>query len=68
MAFIESGKTFDKEENYEKLKTRMENMDIKQYPLRIPAALYKKVRIKLMQEDKKLRELILDMLNQYIKE
>lgn len=68
MAFIESGKTFDKEENYEKLKTRMENMDIKQYPLRIPAALYKKVRIKLMQEDKNLRELILDMLNQYIKE
>jgi len=68
MAFIDSGKNFDKEENGDTMQLRLDNSDIKQYPLRIPAKLYKKVRIKLMQEDKNLRELILDMLNQYIKE
>ena len=68
MALIESGKEFDKEENHIKLTELMNKEGIKQYPLRIPASLYKKVRIKLMQEDKNLRELILDMLNQYIKE
>jgi hypothetical protein len=68
MALIESGKEFDKEENHNQLTKLMNEDKIKQYPLRIPATLYKKVRIKLMQEDKNLRELILDMLNQYIKE
>jgi hypothetical protein len=68
MALIDSGKKIDKEKQHKELTGLMKNMDIKQYPLRIPANLYKKVRIKLMQEDKNLRELILDMLNQYIKE
>lgn len=68
MALIESGKTFDKDENHAKMKKRMENMDTAQYPLRIPSALYKQVKMKLIKEDKNLREVLLDMLNQYIKE
>jgi hypothetical protein len=68
MARIESGLEGKQEELTNKMATMVENKETKQYPLRIPAPLYKKVRIKLMQEDKNLRELILDMLNQYIKE
>lgn len=68
MALIDSGKKIDKDKQHEHLTELLANKDIKQYPLRIPASLYKKVRIKLMQEDRNLRELILDMLNLYIKE
>ncbi len=67
MAFIESGMTFDKEENYGKMKKRMENMDTTQYPLRIPCGLYKKVKIKLAQDDTKLRTILIHMLEEYIK-
>ncbi len=68
MAFIESGKTFDKEENYQKLKKKMEGMDLVQYPLRIPSGLYKQVRIKLAKEDLKLRGVLIAMLEEYVKE
>jgi hypothetical protein len=68
MAKIDSGLEFDKEKNHKNMTDLMKNKDTKQYPLRIPASLYKKVRIKLMHEDRNLRELILDMLNLYIKE
>lgn len=68
MAMIESGKSFDKEENHTKMKKRMENMDCAQYPLRIPSALYKNVKLKLIQENKNLREVLLEMLEEYIKE
>lgn len=67
MAFIDSGKTFDKEENHDKLVKRMRNIDTKQYPLRIPTDLYKKVKIKLAKEDRNLREVLLEMLEEYIK-
>ena len=68
MAFIDSGKNYDKDENYEKMKKKLDNLDTVQYPLRIPSALYKKIRIKLVQEDKKLRSVLIDMLEEYIKE
>lgn len=67
MAFIESGKTFDKEENYEQMKKRMDNMDYKQYPLRIPANLHKKLKVKLAKEGLSLKALLLGMLEEYIK-
>lgn len=67
MARIDSGKEFDKDQHHDKMKTRMENMDVKQYPLRVPAALYKKVRMKLLKEDKRLKDLIIEMLEEYIK-
>lgn len=66
MAFIESGKGFDKEKHYQKMKKMMENMDTVQYPLRIPRNLHKEVKIKIAQEGKNLRELLIDMLLKYI--
>jgi predicted DNA binding CopG/RHH family protein len=68
MALIESGKSFDKEENYTKMKKRMENMDSVQYPLRVPAHLYKKVKIRLAKDELKLRTILIKFLEDYIKE
>lgn len=67
MAFIESGKTHDKDENYEKMQERMKNMTNVQYTLRIPKALHNKVKYKLIKDDKNLRSVLLEMLEQYIK-
>lgn len=66
MAFIESGKSFDKEKHRKKMRKMMENMDVVQYTLRLPTYLHKKVKIKLAEEDKNLRELLIDMLLIYI--
>lgn len=68
MARIESGKEFDKDENYGKMKKLLENKDTVQYSLRIPTALYKKVKIKLAQEDTKFVTVLLEMLREYVKE
>lgn len=68
MAFIDSGKTFDKDKHHDEMKERMVNLDTSSYLFRIPAPLYKKVKMKLVKEDKKLREILVDMLEQYIKE
>jgi hypothetical protein len=68
MAKIESGLNFDKEEHHEKLTQRMKNLDTVQYPLRIPKNLYKKVKIKLVHDEVKLNHVLLEMLEQYIKE
>lgn len=67
MARIESGVEFDKNENHQKLKERMENMDVTQYTLRIPVNLYKQVKIKMANEGKKLRGVLLEMLEEYVK-
>lgn len=67
MAFIDSGKNFDKEENHKKMQTRMENSDTVQYPLRIPTNLYKQVKIKLANDDTKLRTVLIKMLEEYVK-
>jgi len=67
MAFIDSGKHFDKEENYEKMKKRMENIDIVQYSLRIPSCLHQQIRMKLAKENKKLRGILIEMLEDYVK-
>jgi len=67
MARIESGKEFNKDENHEKLKKRMDNMDVTQYTLRIPVNLYKQVKIKMANDGKKLRGILLEMLEEYIK-
>lgn len=66
MAFIDSGKTFDKEENYTKMTKRMSNMDYKQYPLRIPANLHKKLKVKLAKEGKSLKSILIEMLEEYL--
>ncbi len=66
MAIIDSGKSFDKDQNHEKMKTRMQNMDFKQYPLRIPANMHKKLKVKLAKEGKTLKSILLEMLEEYL--
>lgn len=66
MAFIDSGKNFDKNEHHEKMKSRLENMDVSSYLLRMPAPLYKKVKMKLAKDNKKLKSVLIEMLEQYI--
>ncbi len=66
MAFIESGKSFNKDENHEKMKKKMDNMDYKQYPLRIPSALHKKLKVKLAKEGLSFKSVLLAMVEEYI--
>lgn len=66
MAFIDSGKTFDKEEHHEKMKERSSNLDVKPYLLRIPSSLYKKVKMKLVKDEKNMRDILVEALNKYI--
>lgn len=66
MAFVESGKSFDKEVNHKKLKKRMENMDSVQYPLRIPSNTYKNLKVKAAQDGITLRSVFLEMINKYL--
>lgn len=68
MALIDSGKSFDKEEHGRKMKARMENIDSKQYTLRVPADLYKKVKVKLAKDEKSLKSILIEKLEQYISE
>lgn len=68
MARIESGVEFNKDENHQKLKKLMENKEVTQYTLRIPVNLYKQVKIKMANDGKKLRGLLLEMLDEYIKQ
>jgi len=66
MAFIESGKSFNKDDNYEKMKKRMENMDNVQYTLKIPASFYKKIKVKIAQDGVTLKSILIEMLEKYI--
>lgn len=68
MARIESGVEFNKDENHEKLKKRMKNMDTKAYLLNIPSHLHKKVKVKLAKEGKMLSEILIERLEKYISE
>jgi len=65
MALIKSGKEFDKNKNHGKL-TKLA-VDNQQYTLRIPAHLYKQVKMKLVKENKKLQPVLIQMLKQYLK-
>ena len=51
-----------------KEKPQYEEVKYASYPLRVPAPLYKQVRIKLASEDKKLREILMDALTKYVNE
>jgi hypothetical protein len=65
MAKIESGVEFDKNANHEKMTKRI--VTNQQYTLRIPEHLYKQVKMKLVKENRKLRPVLIEMLEQYIK-
>lgn len=66
MAFIDSGETFDKEENHTKLTHRMKNEEVSSYLLRIPPKLHHLVRIKLAKDKKNMKEILIEMLEKYI--
>lgn len=68
MAFIESGKEFDKGKHRKKMKVELDNKDVSTYLLRIPAKLHHSVKIKLAKDNKKLREVLIGMLQEYINE
>lgn len=65
MAKIESGVEFDKKKNHAKMAKSMESTQ--QYTMRIPANLYKSVKLKLVKENKKLSPVLIEMLQKYIK-
>lgn len=67
MALIESGKSFDKEDNHEKMKKRMVNMDTSSYLLRVPTNVYKKFKMQLIRDEKNMKEVLISMIEDYIK-
>ena len=64
MAKIESGVEFDKEENHTKLSKNMDNT--KPYLFNIPAGLYKKVKRKMVEDERNLRDVLIEALNKYL--
>ena len=68
MARIESGKEFDKESNHALVVDNMDNKDTKPYLFNIPSALYKKVRRKMIEDERNLRGILIESLNKYIDE
>lgn len=68
MAKIESGVDFDKDANHDKLTKRMENIDTKPYLFNIPAPLLKKVKRKMVEDERNLRDILIEALNNYLSE
>jgi hypothetical protein len=68
MALIDSGKKFDKDKNHEFLTKDLEARDMKPYLLNIPAPLFKKVKRKLVEDEKNMREILIECLYKYINE
>lgn len=66
MAFIESGRTFDKEKHHQKMKKLMENMDITRCTVRIPTHIHHKLKIKLAKKRLNMKEALLSMILNYI--
>jgi len=64
MARIESGVEFDKNENHKKLTKGIDTVN--PYLFNIPANLHKKVKRKLVEEERSLRDILIEYLNKYI--
>ena len=67
MALIDSGKTFDKNSHHNNMKEYNINKDSITYLLRMPSLLHKMVKIKLATENKRLKDVLVSMLEDYIK-
>lgn len=65
MAKIESGVEYDRNANHDRMVKRI--VTTQQYTLRIPENLYKAVKLKMVKENKKLRPILIEMLENYIK-
>jgi predicted GNAT superfamily acetyltransferase len=66
MAKIESGADFDKKANNKTLVKHMNNIDTKPYLFNIPATLYKKVKRKMVEDERNLRDILVEALNKYL--
>lgn len=66
MAKIDSGKDFDKKANHVKLTKNMDG--IKPYLFNIPSILYKKVKRKMVEDERNLRDILIQSLNKYLSE
>jgi len=66
MALIKSGVEFDKKANHVNL---AKNIDIiKPYLFNIPSGLYKKVKRKMVEDERNLRDILIESLNKYLDE
>jgi len=66
MAKIESGKDFDLNENHKRLTKHANNTDTKPYLFNIPSMLYKKVKRKMVEDERNLRDILIKALNKYL--
>lgn len=66
MAKIESGVEFDKKANHENLTKNMDTT--KPYLFNIPSLLYKKVKRKMVEDERNLRDILVEALNKYLSE
>ena len=68
MALIDPGKHIDKDQQHEFLTNDLESREMKPYLLNIPASLFKKVKRKLVEDEKTMREILIECLYKYINE
>lgn len=66
MAFIESGRSIDKEKHRQKMKKLMENMDITRCTVRIPTHIHNKFKLKLLKNRINMKLALLGMILNYI--
>lgn len=66
MALIKSGVEFDKQENHKKLTKNIDTT--KPYLFNIPSGLYKKVKRKMVEDERNLRDILVEALNKYLNE
>jgi predicted DNA binding CopG/RHH family protein len=66
MAFIESGKGFNKEDHQKKMKRYMGNKDRTKFTIRIPNGSLKKLKKKLLEDDLNVNQFLNDMILKYI--
>ena len=67
MAFIESGKSFDKKENEKKMKERMKNMESTVYNFHIPTRLHTAFKQLTAQRRTSMKEVLIEFIEIYIK-
>lgn len=66
MAKIESGVEFDRKLNHKNLTKNIDST--KPYLFNIPAGLYKKVKRKMVEDERNLRDILIESLNKYLSE
>jgi hypothetical protein len=64
MAKIESGVEHDKKKHHKKLSKNIDT--IKPYLFNIPSSLYKKVKRKMVEDERNLRDILIEALNKYL--